>query len=86
MLCVNTHSPLFDRTITALWRAKTASPEKKAFITEEQGNQESVFGPGENDSSLFPADDANNLKIYSTTLPFDVSGCYDFLWFRLYTF
>ncbi|CAO2826440.1 unnamed protein product [Amaranthus hypochondriacus] len=63
-----------SKTITALWRAKTASPEKKALITEEQGNQESVFGPGENDSSLFPADNSNNLKIYSTTLPFDIKS------------
>jgi len=57
----------------ALWRARTLAPEKKPWITEEQLDQENQLVPHDNGSS-FHIEDANMLKIYSASLPVDVSG------------
>ncbi|KAL2935787.1 hypothetical protein RDABS01_018905 [Bienertia sinuspersici] len=63
-----------SKTITALWKARAAIPEKKALITEEQGNQESMLAPYESDSSHFHAENSNMLKLLSTTLPVDIKS------------
>ncbi|KAJ8440333.1 hypothetical protein Cgig2_012769 [Carnegiea gigantea] len=62
-----------SRTIIALWRARTLSPEKKALITEEQLDQENQLLLHDIGSSLL-IDDANMLKIYSTNLSVDINS------------
>lgn len=63
-----------SKTIMALWRARAAAPEKKALVTEDQRNQESLSVPHENDSSHVHVEDSNMKKIYSTTLPVDIKS------------
>ncbi|XP_021733545.1 C2 and GRAM domain-containing protein At5g50170-like [Chenopodium quinoa] len=63
-----------SKTITALWRSRTAALERKALGTEEdQGNQESLLVPLENDNH-FHVEESNMLKIYSSTLPVDIKS------------
>lgn len=58
----------------ALWRARTVAPEKKSLSSEEQENQESLLAQYENNSSHFYVENSKMSKIYSTTLPVDVSA------------
>lgn len=62
-----------SRTIIALWRARTLSPEKAALITEEQLDQENQLLPHDIGSS-FHIGDANMLQIYSANLTVDINS------------
>ncbi|KAH9626909.1 hypothetical protein KSS87_014970 [Heliosperma pusillum] len=63
-----------SRTIIALWRARTITPEKKARIAEELMDQETPLVPNNNSSSPFHDEDSNMLKIYSGGLPVDIKS------------
>ncbi|KAK9684787.1 hypothetical protein RND81_10G232500 [Saponaria officinalis] len=63
-----------SRTIIALWRARTITPQKKALIDDELMDQETQLVPNDNGASPFYNEDSNMLKIYSAGLPVDIKS------------
>lgn len=61
------------RTIMALWRTRTLTPEQKAQIAEEQEDQEEKSIMVEENEIILDAEDAKMSKVYGAELPIDVS-------------
>lgn len=65
-----------NRTIMALWKARSLSPEQKVWIVEEE-SEETLHS--EESGSFLGIEDADMLEVFSSTISVDVS----FLFFSL---
>ena len=61
---------VLNRTIMALWKARSLSPEQKVQIVEES---EAKILQTEESGSLLGLDDVSMSEVYSCTLPLPVS-------------
>lgn len=69
----NVNKKLFGcwyRTILALWKARSLSPEQKVQFVEEESETKSLIS--DESGSFLGLDDVNMSEIYSYTLPIPV--------------
>lgn len=57
----------------ALWRTRTLTPEQKAQIAEEQGDQEESFFMLDNSGPIHEIEDTKMSRLFSAELPVNVS-------------
>lgn len=65
-----------DRTIMALWRTRTLTPDQKAQIAEEQEDQDDTSIMLEDAGANPDVEDTELCKVYTAELPINVSGQY----------
>lgn len=63
-----------SRTIMALWRTRTLTPEQKAQIAEEQEDQEVKSIMVEDNEIILDAEDAKMSKVYGAELPININS------------
>ncbi|KAK9278108.1 hypothetical protein L1049_027666 [Liquidambar formosana] len=63
-----------SRTIMALWRTRTLTPEQKAQFAEEQQDLDERPVLLEDTCSTLDVEDANMYKVYSATLPVNIKA------------
>lgn len=57
----------------ALWRTRTLTPEQKAQIAEEQGDQEESFFMLDNSGPIQEIEDTKMSRLFSAEFPVSVS-------------
>ncbi|RVX18655.1 C2 and GRAM domain-containing protein [Vitis vinifera] len=63
-----------SRTIMALWRTRTLTPEQKAQIADEQQDEDGSSLLLKDPGSVFNVEEAKMSKVYSAELPIDIKS------------